>query len=92
MSKVISYTNHPESAAHFDIIENECADAIANYQAKQDKSNAGIVVLIAEADSNPFYNSSWLAFEQISTSTQNPNLGLTHLPQGLNTSQTFRMP
>jgi len=39
-------------------IGSECADAITDYQAIQDKNNAETVVPNAETDGNPFYNSS----------------------------------
>jgi len=73
--------------SYIGIIGNECADAIANYQVKQDKNNAETVVPNAEADGNPFYNSSWLAFEEVSASTQAPNPPAPRLK----TSQTSRM-
>jgi len=64
---------HRYHAHYYCIIGNECADVIANYQAIQDKNNAETVVPNAETEGDPFYNSSWLAFEEINTSTRSLN-------------------
>ena len=50
--------------AHAGIAGNECADAVAKYQAIQENDNhADTVLPCAGISGNPFYNTTWLAFE-----------------------------
>ena len=71
---------------HAKIAGNECADALAKYQACHGNSlPAETIICIAGPGGNPFFDTTWLALEEIDqqgSSTEAPQhgTGLTYLP------------
>ena len=61
--------------SHAGIAGNECADAIAKYQASQtDTNTADTIISNRNPDGNPFSDIAWLASESPNRSTQTPAL------------------